>query len=222
MEKITYASGTFRQKYSLGCAQFERNLCCVLTKFSIYQDSLTGVTPQYKNWSHSLFAEYLSVISVKLGQFPQEMKTAIIKICMEINFYFDTEKALRSSDLLVSEFVTWLRRVILWIPHVLKWWQMGKAGAPQAVPGHSCRVCWAGQYKQCLSLGWVQTPLRKSEHWILKQVWFLSEEFSNTEVSNSKNPKTLKCSLLFGLLSPPLWYHLFLFIFIFPLVCWPC
>lgn len=31
----------------------------MLTDFSIYQDSLTGVTHQYKNWSHSLFAEYL-------------------------------------------------------------------------------------------------------------------------------------------------------------------
>lgn len=131
MKKITYTSGTFRQKYSLGCAQFERNLlCCVLTKFSIYHDSLTGVTPQYKNWSRSLFAEYLSVISVKLGQFPQEIKTAIIKICMEINFYFDTEMALRSSDLLFQSLslgweVSYCGSLMCW-----NGGKMGKAGAP--------------------------------------------------------------------------------------------
>lgn len=141
MKKITYTSVSFRQKVFSGvCSVWKKSSLLCADRLFYLSRQLTGVTHQYKNWSQSLFAEYLSVISVKLGQFPEEIKTAIIKICMEINFYFDTEMVLRSSDLLVSKFVTCLRSVMLLIPRVLKWWQNWKCKSPaQPVPGNSCR-----------------------------------------------------------------------------------
>lgn len=82
------------------------------------------------------------------GTIPLRNKGSYHKNLHGNKFYFDTEMVLRSSDLLVSEFVTCLRSVILAIHHALKWWQNWKWKSP-APPGF--RVCWGGQYKQCLS-----------------------------------------------------------------------